>query len=125
MKRFLLSVFITLAALLAVGWPPKARVDRPLIGLPLVSQHGDMEVALSLPFVVPVDLRKKMKAEGFTDVSWTLSGLNARSAAEAKPVKPRDPSGRWKVVHIADLPPPGRDDLLCPGRPIRWPCSTA
>lgn len=112
MKRVLLSVFITLAGLLAVGWPPRARVDRPLTGLPLVNQQGPMEVALSLPFVVPGDLQKKMKAEGFTDVSWTLSGLNARSAAEAKSVKPRDPSGRWKVVHIADLPPPGRDDLL-------------
>ncbi len=114
MKRVLFSVFITLAALLAVGWPPKARVDRPLIGLPLVRQQGEMEIALSLPFVVPVDLQKKMKAEGFTEVSWTLSGVNARSTAEAKPklVIPRDPSGRWKVVHIADLPPPGRDDLL-------------
>ncbi len=112
MKRVLLSVFITLVALLAVGWPPKARVDRPLAGLPLVNPSGPMEVALSLPFVVPNDLRQKMKVGGFTDVSWTLSGFTARSLAETMPTKPRDQSGRWKVVHIADLPPPGRDDLL-------------
>ena len=112
MKRFLLSIFITLAALLAAGWPPRARVDRPLIGLPMMSQGGSTEIALSLPFVVPEELRKKLESAQFTDASWTLSGLNARSTAEAKPVKPRDPAGRWKVVHIADLPPPGRDDLL-------------
>lgn len=112
MKRVLLSIFIALAALLAVGWPPRGRVDRPLAGLPLANQLGEMEVALSLPFVVPAELKQEMKAASFTEISWTLKGLNARSTAEAKPVKPRDPSGRWKVVHIADLPPPGRDDLL-------------
>lgn len=113
MKRVLLSIFITLAALLAVGWPPRARIDRPLIGLPLMSPQGPMEIALSLPFVVPENLQKKMKSEGFTDITWTLSGLKARSTTESKSVvKPRDPSGRWKVVHIADLPPPGREDLL-------------
>ncbi len=112
MKRVFLSVFITVAALLAVGWPPKARVDRPLTGLPLVSSQGSMEVALSLPFVVPSELKNNWKAEGFAKVSWTLSGVNARSTAAVKAVQPRDPSGLWKVVHIADLPPPGRDDLL-------------
>jgi len=111
-KRLLFSIILTLAALFAAGWPPKARVDRPLIGLPMMTQVGSMEIALSLPFVVPVDLQKKMKAEGINQVSWTLSGLKARSMIEAKPVKPHDPSGRWKVIHIADLPPPGRDDLL-------------
>ena len=112
MKRALLAAFITLAGLLAVGWPPRARVDRPMIGLPLQNAQSDMEITLSLPFVVPEELKTKMKAEGFTTNSWTLAGLKTRSNAEANPVKPRDPSARWKVVHIADLPPPGRDDLL-------------
>lgn len=112
MKRVLLSVIISLVALLAVGWPPKARVDRPLTGLPLESPQGNAQVALSLPFMVPRELKNKLRADGFTAGSWTLSGVNARSTAETKPVKPRDPSGRWKIVHIADLPPPGRDDLL-------------
>jgi len=112
MKRAAYSILLTLIALLSVGWPPRDRVDRPLVGLPLMSPQGEMEVALSLPFVVPGDLQKKMKAEGFNQVAWTLSGLKARSTAAAKPARPRDPAGRWKVVHIADLPPPGRDDLL-------------
>jgi 3',5'-cyclic AMP phosphodiesterase CpdA len=71
-----------------------------------------MKAALSIPFLVPSDLQKRMKTEGFTDISWTLSGMTARTIAETKPPTPRDSSGRWKVVHIADLPPPGRDDLL-------------
>ncbi|MBL0313282.1 MAG: metallophosphoesterase [Holophagaceae bacterium] len=112
MRRVLLSLILALAALVAVGLPSRARVDRPLTGLPLMNPKGNMEVALSLPFRVPGELREKMKSEGFTEVSWTLAGLNARSGIEAKSAKPRDPSGRWKVVHIADLPPPGRDDLL-------------
>ena len=112
MKRAAYSILLTLIALLSVGWPPRARVDRPLVGLPLMSPQGEMEVALSLPFVVPGDLQKKMKTEGFNQVSWTIPGLKARSTAAAKPARPRDPAGRWKVVHIADLPPPGRDDLL-------------
>lgn len=112
MKRILFSALIAMAALWAAGWPPRARVDRPMIGLPLSDRHRRMEVALSMPFAVPRDLQKQLEAGGFTESSWTLSGMEARSVAETKPAKPRDPSGRWKVVHIADLPPPGRDDLL-------------
>lgn len=112
MKRVLLSVLITLAALWAVGWPPRARVDRPMIGLPSAGRAGETKAALSIPFGVPADLQKHLRTQGMTDYSWTLSGLRARPADGIDSAKPRDPSGRWKVVHIADLPPPGRDDLL-------------
>lgn len=112
MKRVLIAVFITLAALLAVGWPPQSRIDRPLVGLPLAHPGADLEATLSLPLVATDGLKQEMKQAGFSGISWTFSGLKARALNAGQTVLPHDPSGRWKVVHIADLPPPGREDLL-------------
>lgn len=110
MKRAGLGIILALLALLAVGWPPRARVDRPLLGIPASVPGTSVEAALSVPFMVPKNSRAAYGAEGFNDFRWTLSGFSASKPAPAR--VPRDPSGRWKVVHIADLPPPGRDDLL-------------
>ncbi len=112
MYRTLLAILLTLAALVAVGWPPRARIDRPALGLPAETTQGALEATLSLPFCPPEDLKRRMVTKGFKDVAWTWQGLRARRSITAPALKPKDPSGLWKVVHIADLPPPGRDDLL-------------
>lgn len=112
MKRAGLAILLSLAALLAVGWPPRARVDRPALGLPVEGPAGTLEATLSLPFCVPEDLRQRMIADGVGDLGWTFQGFRARRLKPAPSLQPKDPSGRWKVVHIADLPPPGREELL-------------
>ena len=112
MKRAAYSVLLTLIALLVVGWPPRARVNRPALGLPVHGRQDLVDVTLSLPFFVPGDLKRRLADEQFDDVSWTLDGLQSRRSHSASVPHPKDASGLWKVVHIADLPPPGRNDLL-------------
>ncbi len=114
MRRAACAILLSLIALLAVGWPPRGRVDRPAIGLPSQGRQDVVDVTLSLPFIVPGGLQDWLALGAFNDRIWTFNGLESRRAsAGLSPLLPHSGDPRiWKVVHIADLPPPGRGDLL-------------
>lgn len=111
MNRWTLACLLSAASLLAVCWPPRARVDRPRTGLPLSDSEGSprrLEATASLPFVLPDDVRAAWASRPGAKVAWNWNRVTVELPAEAS--KPR--KGRLRLVFAADLAPPDRAALL-------------
>lgn len=111
MNRWTLACILSAASLLAVGWPPRARVDRPRTGLPLADSAGSprrLEATTSLPFVLPEEVRAAWASRPGAKVSWSWNRLTVElPSAAPKPLK-----GKLRLVFAADLAPPDRAALL-------------
>ena len=111
MRRWTLAWLLSAASLLAVGWPPRARVDRPRTGLPLADSAGSprrLEATTSLPFLMPDEVRAAWAARPGAQVSWSWNRLTVELPTE----QPKPLKGRLRLVFAADLAPPDRAPLL-------------
>lgn len=111
MNRWLLSFLLAALSLLAVGWPPRFRVDSPRTGRPLSHSPAApvrMEATTSLPFVLPAEARKAWLEHPDARVSWRLNRVTVDISPRDLPKNP----GRIRLVFAADLAPPSRAALL-------------
>ena len=111
MNRWTLACLLSAASLLAVGWPPRARVDRPRTGLPVSDSEGSpllLEATTSLPFLQPEDVRASWAARPGAKTRWNWNRLRV----ELPPERPKPLKGRLRLVFAADLAPPDRAPLL-------------
>lgn len=111
MNRWTLAGILSVASLLAIGWPPRARVDRPRTGLPLADSAGSprrLEATASLPFLLPGEVRSAWAARPGAQVAWDWNRLTVTLPEE----RPKPLKGRLRLVFAADLAPPHRAALL-------------
>lgn len=111
MSRWILAYFLALVSILAVGWPPRVRVDRPRTGLPLSDSVGSprrLEATTSLPFMVPNEVRGSWLAQPGARASWNGN----RISVELPPESPRPFKGKLRLVFAADLGSPERIALV-------------
>jgi hypothetical protein len=110
MKRWILAYALALGCLLAVGWPPRARVERPRTGVPAeVDARGftRLQASTSLPWVMPAEMRGSwVKAMGGIP-EWRGNRLEVKIAT---PIPGR--RGGFRLVQVADVAPPGREALM-------------
>lgn len=104
MRAWLLACALALASLLAVGWPPRARIDRPRSGLPA---SGALQATTSLPWVLPAEVRAAWIGARGGVPSWRGNRLEVRAPQPAP-----DPRRAWRLVQVADVAPPGREALM-------------
>jgi len=110
MRAWILAYALALASILAVGWPPRARVDRPRTGLPLsVEADGSahLQATTSLPWVMPADIRDSWVKTMGGAPAWRGNRLDVK-VPSALPARP----GRFRLVQVADVAPPGREALM-------------
>ena len=110
MRSWILAYTLALASLLAVGWPPRARVDRPRCGLPSAGvEQGQsvLQATTSLPWIMPGDMREAWIGKLGGKASWRGNRLEVRVPAAA-PARP----SRFRLVQVADVAPPGREPLM-------------
>jgi UDP-2,3-diacylglucosamine pyrophosphatase LpxH len=111
MNRWTLACLLSAASILAVGWPPRARVDRPRTGLPLADSVGSprrLEATTSLPFLLPDEVRSAWVLRPGARTTWNWNRLSVELPAEA----PKARQGTLRLVFAADLAPPHRVALL-------------
>lgn len=110
MTRWLLAFALALLSLLAVGWPPRLRVDAPRTGRPMSASAGSpsrVEITTSLPFVLPAEARRTWVDRPGAVLSWRLNRATVALPSLAKAAK-----ANLRVVFAADLAPPHRAALL-------------
>ncbi len=110
MRAWILPYGLALLSLVAMGWPPAARVDRPRFGLPVAGHEAGrsrLQATTTLPWVLPSEIRGSwVRTLGGTP-SWKGNRL-AVEVPSPTPVR-RD---RFRIVQVADVAPPGREALM-------------
>lgn len=96
--RWITAYALAILACLAVAWPPRVRIEAPRTGIPCA---GILQAATSLPGLLPPHLAPQGPS------IWRFN----RVLFEGPPA-PLRPAGRFRLVHIADLAPKGKEDLL-------------
>lgn len=111
MTRWIFAFALALACLLAIGWPPRLRVDAPRMGRPLSDSPttpSRLEATTSLPFVLPGDVGKAWLERPGARLSWRLN----RATVQLPPEGRLQNQGHLRLVFAADLAPPDNAPLL-------------
>ena len=137
----LLAAALLLLSVLAVGWPPQVRIEAPRLGLPWIDRPGGtMEIRFvsSLPLVLP-GMELFLEGSGGNAAMAVKAQRWEATGAVVSVLLPTLPDGgyalrvrtttqdlvlpkavflrrAWPAVlhiaQIADLPPPGRENLM-------------